>query len=185
VSDERSTAVPEGFRRLTLAAKLQWLYEDRGRQEQRDLSDPMVAREINEMVRADHERHEHLRRQKAAQACEPFDEEKAAAELRASTISPAYLWKIRNGLGENPTTRHLVSLARYFKIRTSLLLPDDELNESRGEQLDTLQVLAENPGILRLALRARELSPKDLSVIRNLVEYMRSSQDEAASPPSA
>jgi transcriptional regulator with XRE-family HTH domain len=171
------------LRSLPLAGKLEVLYAMRSQRDGVRLTDPGVAKAINVMVRERHEKNEAARRQQAERDGTPYDQEEADARLRASTISPAYIWQLRCGKKDNPTIRHLMAIADWFGVEPSLLLPPGR--EHPDGQLEPLQALS-RADVVRLALRAQDLSPGHLGMIRELVEQARKLEgledDEPSTP---
>jgi transcriptional regulator with XRE-family HTH domain len=98
----------------------------------------------------------------------------AAAAITAQTgvsISPAYLWQLRNGMKTNPTVQHLRAIADFFGVPASYLIDRD--NNSKIEaQLELLQALRDS-GVRDLAMRASGLTPETISSLAAMIDQAR------------
>ena len=96
---------------------------------------------------------------------------KAIEDRSGPTISSSYLHALRVGVKDNPTKRHLEALADFFGVPPAYFF-DDEQAASIEAQLELLAALRD-AGVRHLALRAKELSPESLEMIREVVERTR------------
>ena len=96
---------------------------------------------------------------------------RAISELGGDRISPAYIYMLRKGQRDNPTKKHLELLASFFGVSPAYFF--DEAAAKRIEQeLDLLAAFRDGE-ILRLAARARGLSPASLTGILKMVDAAR------------
>ncbi|OBH00699.1 MULTISPECIES: helix-turn-helix domain-containing protein [unclassified Mycobacterium] len=104
----------------------------------------------------------------------PLSNAAAAAAITDQTgvsISPAYLWQLRNGLKDNPTVQHLRAIAEYFGVPASYLI-DRDPNPRIDAQLDLLQALRDS-GVRDLATRASGLTPQALNSLAAIIDHLR------------
>jgi transcriptional regulator with XRE-family HTH domain len=104
----------------------------------------------------------------------PLSNAAAAAAITEKTgvsISPAYLWQLRNGVKDNPTVIHLRAIADYFGLPASYLI-DSETDPSIDAQLNLLQALRDH-GVRDLALRASGLTAQALNSLASMVDHAR------------
>ena len=88
-----------------------------------------------------------------------------------TTISASYVWQLRRGEKDNPTIRHIEAMARFFGVPPSYFL-DDQAAADIAAQLELLASMRDND-VREIALRASDLSPAALKMIRNLIEDTR------------
>jgi transcriptional regulator with XRE-family HTH domain len=88
-----------------------------------------------------------------------------------TTISASYVWQLRRGEKDNPTIRHIEAIARFFGVPPSYFL-DDQAAADIAAQLELLASMRDND-VREIALRASDLSPAALKMIRNLIEDTR------------
>ncbi|MEU9132012.1 helix-turn-helix domain-containing protein [Kitasatospora sp. NPDC048540] len=102
---------------------------------------------------------------------EPYSHEevaRACREASGETFSATYLWQLRTGRRDNPTKRHLESLAQFFQVPPSYFF-DDEQSDKITEELALLGAMR-NAGVREVALRAVTLSPEGLGTISDMIE---------------
>ncbi|WP_245712573.1 helix-turn-helix domain-containing protein [Micromonospora nigra] len=97
-----------------------------------------------------------------------------------STISASYLWMLRRGERDNPTKRHLESLASFFDVSPAYFF-DDAKSRAIADELALVKLLAD-AGVTRVATRLGGLSPKSLSHIADIVEHVRAIEGLDTSP---
>jgi len=103
------------------------------------------------------------------------DREYTNSEVAAATdVSGSYIGYLRKGIRDNPSVDAVQALARFFGVRPSYLVDDEQDEElaARAEaQLKLVRAL-ENPGIKRLAMRAAEaeLSSAALDAIAAMID---------------
>ncbi|WP_459974739.1 XRE family transcriptional regulator [Mycobacterium sp. MUNTM1] len=95
----------------------------------------------------------------------------AITEKTGVSISPAYLWQLRNGIKDNPTVAHLRAIAEFFGLPASYLI-DDDPDPNIDAQLNLLQALRDN-GVRDLALRASGLTPQALNSLAAMIDHVR------------
>lgn len=99
------------------------------------------------------------------------------------TISASYLHALRTGLKDNPTKRHLEAIAEFFGVSPAYFF-DDDLAAKIDAQLELLEAMRD-AGIRHIALRAKELSPGAIEMIREMVDRTRQIEGvDDPSPPS-
>lgn len=104
----------------------------------------------------------------------PLSNAAAAAAITRKTgvsISPAYLWQLRNGTKTNPTVAHLRAIADFFGVPPSYLI-DRGTDPAIDAQLNLLQALRDN-GVRDLAARASGLTPQALNSLAAIVDHLR------------
>ena len=79
------------------------------------------------------------------------------------TFSPAYVWKLRTGVKDNPTIRHLQALARFF---------DEELTEFADGHVRVLAA-ARSDTLRQIAVTLLGLSDDSLNAVLNLASRLR------------
>jgi transcriptional regulator with XRE-family HTH domain len=95
----------------------------------------------------------------------------AITEKTGVSISPAYLWQLRNGVKDNPTVQHLRAIAEFFGVPASYLIdrdPDPQIDA----QLNLLQALRDS-GVRDLAMRASGLTPQALNSVALILDRVR------------
>lgn len=134
-----------------------------------------LARKIDRLFRTVHPR---------ARAEFSYREVAKAIEDRGGpTISASYLHALRTGLKDNPTKRHLEAIAEFFGVSPAYFF-DDDLATKIDAQLELLESMRD-AGIRHIALRAKELSPGAIEMIRELVDRTRQIEgvDKPPGPP--
>lgn len=104
----------------------------------------------------------------------PLSNAAAAAAITRHTgvsISPAYLWQLRNGVKSNPTVQHLRAIADFFGVPASYLI-DRDTDLKIDAQLNLLQALRDS-GIRDLAMRASGLTSQALHSLAAMVDHVR------------
>jgi transcriptional regulator with XRE-family HTH domain len=89
----------------------------------------------------------------------------------STTISASYVWQLRRGEKDNPTIRHIEAMARFFGVPPSYFL-DEQAAADITAQLELLASMRDND-VREIALRASDLSPAALKMIKNLIEDTR------------
>ena len=89
-------------------------------------------------------------------------------------ISPSYLSQLRNGQKDNPSSRTIEALARFFKVGPAFFFDSDY---ARAIEAD-LAVLARlrDAGVRNIAARSFDLSPENLRALEAMTEALRASQ---------
>ncbi|RZT75484.1 hypothetical protein EV383_6224 [Pseudonocardia sediminis] len=107
-------------------------------------------------------------------AAEAIDELVAALpeeERVGRSISPQYIWQLRRGVKDNPTLKHLKSLAALFGVEPDVFLNDTAYSDLAGE----LSVIAamRHSGVDQIAFRARGLSPAGVNAVLAALDHAR------------
>jgi transcriptional regulator with XRE-family HTH domain len=109
-----------------------------------------------------------------------FSNEQVAAAIVATgvTISQSYIWQLRKGKKDNPTFKHLQSLAAFFGVPVSYFFDDEvtdrvdqQLAELRAEQARLNEIMDSSDAQL-MALRAGELSPEGRRQVMDLLDVV-------------
>ena len=87
------------------------------------------------------------------------------------TISASYLHQLRTGVKDNPTIKHLESIAAFFGVPASYFL-DEQVAAEVGAELELLTAMRD-AGVRDVALRAHGLSKESLSVVAEMIERTR------------
>ncbi|MFE0025500.1 XRE family transcriptional regulator [Amycolatopsis sp. NPDC059021] len=95
----------------------------------------------------------------------------AVATGLVKTCSQAYLWQLRNGTKDNPTTDLLKALAAFFEVPVSYFV-DDEVAERVDRQLAGDHDASTSHDIQLIAARAGKLSAAGRQQVRDLVDYV-------------
>lgn len=95
---------------------------------------------------------------------------KAIEERGGPTISASYLHALRTGSKDNPTKRHLEAIAEFFRVPPAYFF-NDELGRRIDSQLELLESLRD-AGVRHIALRASELSPESVDMIREIIDRL-------------
>lgn len=101
----------------------------------------------------------------------PEEVAKAISEGGDGSISPAYIYMLREGQRDNPTKRHLELLAGFFGVPPTYFF-DDKAARRVEEELELLAAFRDGE-IRRLAARASGLSPRSLGGILRMVDAAR------------
>jgi ESX-1-secreted protein regulator len=105
---------------------------------------------------------------------------KAAGER---VISSTYIWQLRTGRRDNPTQKHLSSLAAFFGVSPIYFFGDTEA--ARGAIPPELIAALTDGEVREMALRAAGLSDRSLKAIRDMIEAARTVEGiSAADDPS-
>jgi ESX-1-secreted protein regulator len=112
--------------------------------------------------------------------------EYANSEVAAATdVSGSYIGYLRKGVRDNPSVDTVQALARFFGVRPSYFVDDEQDAEEAAavEARLRLRQALTDPGIERLAMRAAEaeLSPAALDAITEMIDQVR--RLEQAAPP--
>ncbi|UUV36012.1 XRE family transcriptional regulator [Amycolatopsis roodepoortensis] len=108
----------------------------------------------------------------------------------ARTASQSYIWGLRNGTKTNPTKSYLEGLAAFFEVPVAYFFDDDnELVRQVDQQLEALKAerarmasLSGDEEIQLLAMRAGQLSPERLKLVKDMLELVY--QQERAERPT-
>lgn len=104
----------------------------------------------------------------------PMSNQTAADEITAVTgvsISPAYIWGLRNGSKTNPTLAHLRAIAEFFGVPPSYLI-DSGVDENLEKQLAFLEALR-GAKVRNIAMRASGITPQSLESVTALLDNIR------------
>ncbi|WP_410647971.1 XRE family transcriptional regulator [Amycolatopsis sp. cmx-4-54] len=125
-----------------------------------------------------------------------YSNEQVAAAIIAGgyvkTASQSYIWGLRNGTKNNPTKGYLEGLAAFFEVPVAYFFDDDvELVRQVDQQLEALKAerarmasLSGDEEIQLLAMRAGQLSPERLKLVRDMLDVVyQQEQAERRSPP--
>ena len=102
---------------------------------------------------------------------EPYSHEEVARACRESTgetFSATYLWQLRTGRRDNPTKRHLESLAQFFQVSPAYFF-DEQQGAEIARELALLGALRD-AGVRNMALRAVNLSSEGLDTVNDLID---------------
>lgn len=110
------------------------------------------------------------------------DVARAIEERGGPTISHSYLQALRTGQKDNPTKRHLEAIADFFGVSPAYFFDDEHASRIEA-QLELLEAMRD-AGIRHIALRAKELSPGAIDMIKELVERTRLIEGIEQAPPS-
>ncbi len=119
------------------------------------------------------ERLEHLFRTVYPADRGPYNNEEVADAVSAQgdSISASYLWLLRTGRRDNPTMKHLQTLARFFGVPAAYFFDDDTHTQISAE-LETLAVLRD-AGVRKVAMRTLGISAGGLANITSIVDQIR------------
>lgn len=95
---------------------------------------------------------------------------KAIEDKGGPKISASYLHALRTGAKDNPTKRHLEAIADFFRVPAAYFF-DDELGRRIDSQLELLESLRDS-GVRHIALRAKDLSPESVDMIREIIDRL-------------
>lgn len=107
-------------------------------------------------------------------SAKPLSNAAAAEAITAKTgisISPAYLWQLRNGLKTNPTLQHMQAIASFFGVPAAYLINEGK-DENIEKQLRAAQIFRD-AGVRDLAARGSGLTPASLENIMRIVDQVR------------
>jgi|NGEPerStandDraft_6_1074524.scaffolds.fasta_scaffold27042_2 transcriptional regulator with XRE-family HTH domain len=110
-----------------------------------------------------------------------YREVAATIQRGGPSISSSYLWQLRSGLKDNPTKKHIEALAKFFGVPAAYFF-DDEKAEQVDAQLGVLNAMRD-AGVRQVALRAADLSPESLGVIRSMIERTRELEGRVGRAP--
>lgn len=101
----------------------------------------------------------------------------AAAKAQDVPLSVGFLHDLRRGIKDNPTKQQLECLARIFGVWPGYFFEDDKTLEESNRRLRTLDAL-DNDRVARLAMRARNLTPRELNMVNALIDSaLRDAED--------
>lgn len=92
----------------------------------------------------------------------------------ADRISPSYLSQLRSGKKDNPSSKTIDALARFFKVRPDFFF-DTEYARHMEADLEALAKLRD-AGVQRIAARSFDLTPQNRAALETMVEALRTSQ---------
>lgn len=95
---------------------------------------------------------------------------RACREASGETFSGTYLWQLRTGQRDNPTKRHLESLAQFFDVPISYFFEDGQ-GSAVVKELELLSALRD-ARVRSVALRAVELSPDGIDMISEMIDLV-------------
>lgn len=93
----------------------------------------------------------------------------AAAKEQGVPLSVGFLHDLRRGIKDNPTKQQLECLARVFGVWAGYFFEDDKTLEESNQRLRTLDAL-DNEQVAHLAMRARNLTPRELNMVNALID---------------
>jgi transcriptional regulator with XRE-family HTH domain len=93
----------------------------------------------------------------------------AAAKAQGVPLSVGFLHDLRRGVKDNPTKQQLECLARVFKVWPGYFFESDERLAEANTRLQ-LQDALDNRDIARIAMRARDLTPRELNMVNALID---------------
>ena len=110
----------------------------------------------------------------------PDGKEFTYQEVEAGTggaVSSTYVWKLRTGKSTNPGYRVLQALGDFFGVPPSYFFED----KFSAQQLEDLWLTAtlRDRGLQRIALSATGLDETGKALVVQLIEYMRTAQNQA------
>jgi transcriptional regulator with XRE-family HTH domain len=113
------------------------------------------------------------------------NEEVAAAVSSgdAGKISGSYLWLLRKGDRDNPTIKHLETLARFFDVSPAYFF-DDVQSRAIANELAVLRAL-KDANVRRIAARLSGLSPGSIEAIAKVIESVRAAEGLARTRPDS
>lgn len=93
------------------------------------------------------------------------------AEQVGRSISGQYIWQLTRGIKDNPTLKHLKSLAALFGVEPDIFLNEEAYSAIAGE----LSVIAamRHTGVDQIAFRARGLSPAGVNAVLAALDHAR------------
>lgn len=125
---------------------------------------PSLAARINKLFDVMHKKSE-----------PPLSNDAAAEAIARETgvsLSPAYLWELRNGVQEaDPTIQQLRAIAEFFGAPESYLI-DDAPDPSIDAQLGVIRAMRD-AGVRDLAMRAFGLTPEALNNLAAIIDHIR------------
>lgn len=91
---------------------------------------------------------------------------------RGGEISPVYIWQLRKGLRDDPTKRHLESLADFFGLSPAYFFDDAVAATTHGDlaRLAKLRQLGVRNVALRTVLEQVGLSEASQRLVQQVVE---------------
>jgi transcriptional regulator with XRE-family HTH domain len=92
-------------------------------------------------------------------------------------VSGTYLWLLRTRQRDNPTTKHIIAIARFFGVPPTYFLPDDAMQRDGAPELAA--VLSDDK-VREMALRAAGLSDRSLKAITDMIDSARTVEGRRA-----
>ena len=86
-------------------------------------------------------------------------------------VSGTYLWLLRTGERDNPTMKHLISIARFFGVPPTYFFPDDAMQRD-ALPAEVTAALSDDK-VREVALRAAGLSDRSLNAITDMIDSAR------------
>ena len=108
----------------------------------------------------------------------------AAAKAQGVPLSVGFLHDLRRGIKDNPTKQQLECLARIFRVWPGYFFESDEELERINRKLHAVDAL-DNERIASLAMRARNLSARELNMINALIDGALRDEGDALPDPGA
>lgn len=90
------------------------------------------------------------------------------------SISGNYIWMLRNGQRDNPTKKHLESLASFFDVGPAYFF-DDSKSQVIATELAVLKAIKDG-GVERIAMRLNGLTPQSLDAVKAVIESLRTAE---------
>lgn len=113
----------------------------------------------------------------------PYSNEEVAeaiTELGEASISGTYLWYLRRGDRDNPTKKHLETLARFFDVSPAFFFDD-----ARSRQIAmTGRASRTDEDARRVAALLCDLSPRSRRAVTDLIGRVRELEGLPAAAPS-
>jgi hypothetical protein len=105
----------------------------------------------------------------------PYTPAEVAAAINKAAgdnvISATYLWQLRTGRRDNPTRKHLSSLAAFFGVSPMYFFDDAEAGRD-AVQAELVTALKDD-SVRDMTLRAAGLSDRSLKAIRDMIDSAR------------
>ncbi|WP_327586856.1 helix-turn-helix domain-containing protein [Nonomuraea sp. NBC_00507] len=106
----------------------------------------------------------------------PYSNTEVAAGIsaKAESITDAYIGLLRSGKRANPTYHHLKGLAEFFGVSVNYFF-DDEIAAKIDAELELVVAMRDND-VLQIALRSKDLTPKNRGAILTIIDQIRQMQ---------
>jgi transcriptional regulator with XRE-family HTH domain len=99
-------------------------------------------------------------------------------ELGPKTISGTYLWQLKTGRRDNPTTTHLRAIARFFRIQPAYLIGGDEdLDQRMNAELRDAALMSQRR-VRTVAYQMAALPEDGQAVVEDLTHRVAELSDE-------
>ena len=110
-----------------------------------------------------------------------YDEVAQGCEAIGGSFSKTYVWQLRTGLRENPTKRHLESLAAFFGVPVGYFF-DDEAAKRIDEQVE-LAIALRDASVRDIALRTMSMDEATRRSIAQIVREVGNIQSMSRGEP--